>query len=284
VVLSSTSSGTEALPFASTLGPTGARGRHDDDGALPFQSSHAAAPSAASDAKPIGTETAAFDSGSLLAAAEALPFARPREQLPFPVVAPAIVPVRPPDPLEQRRPPATAEPSPEPAVRAAASPPLAREPELSLALYARVRVALLDDRRGLTAALRGSGVEERRYLLHDRRMTIALAHEESEGKSELRRELEQAMAAARSARAEPQPPHEMTVREYAELRAEVEEAREPARALSDLGLSKGAYAALRRRWTKRCLLDPQLAAELRDALQTARRSLRRVDDSNIAED
>ena len=190
-----------------------------------------------------------------------LPFAR---RLRAPLATPRVVP-----PSMARPEAVTTAPRAQPLVEDA--------PSLSLDTHAAVKAALLDG-KALRSALEALGIGERDYRLAERRLAIDLAREAAAGRSELSRRLEAAIVEARRRR----PADEATrsleddLDSYVMARAEVEEADDPRRALAALGLSAGRWAGLRQHWTRRALVDPSLAAAIRERLAEARRGLRRV--------
>lgn len=73
------------------------------------------------------------------------------------------------------------------------------------------------------------------------------------------------------------PPSEWpSVEEYAQLRAEVDQAADPGTVLGALGMSEARYGEINREWTRRCMADSELASRLDRAMTSARLKLRRV--------
>jgi len=144
--------------------------------------------------------------------------------------------------------------------------------------YAAIKVALMDGTESLTQVLDRLAVDERAWRAHERSMSIALARESSEGRSELATELRDAIAKARRVSEPPVPEDEPDLDEYVSIRAEIDEAEDPKQALEQLGLSAAEWDELRRAWTRRALSDRELAGELRRKLAEARRALRSTRD------
>jgi hypothetical protein len=216
--------------------------------------------------------------------------APPRRLAPISGAAPyAPAPARPSSPGFAVPPPAPSRPSapgspsspghaPAPSQPRNPSPPPpkpAPEPRLPVQTFAAIKAALMTGDRPLPAVLDEHQLDERRWRASERRMSLDLAREATEGKTALATELRQAIEQARSA-AKPEPSSEdIELEEYAALRAEIDEADDPAAAMRELGLDDARWTAMRRSWSRRCLADRALATRLREALTRARGALRK---------
>jgi Uncharacterized protein conserved in bacteria (DUF2169) len=161
-----------------------------------------------------------------------------------------------------------AAPVPEPAISdTAPSPP--SEPPLAIGVYAAIKIAALDHGSLEARHLAQHDLDEAAWRLADRRMTVALAHDDGS----LASELAAAMKAARAATHEPA--DELDVEGYVAIRAEIEEAADPQNAMFQLGLGQTEWERMRRDWTRRALADRELARQIRIQLAQARQALRK---------
>jgi hypothetical protein len=170
----------------------------------------------------------------------------------------------------------------EPQAAGAAKASVPRHESLPLARYAVIKGALLDDGADLRKLLADEGITERDWRLHERHMAIELARDAAHGGGALADKVRRAIDKARLKRQntakggdESDGSLENDVDQYCTIRAEIEEAEDPAVALRELGLSHEAWATIRRGWSGRCLADAALAVQVRERLAEARNTLRR---------
>ncbi len=212
------------------------------------------------------------DAMSAVANLSALPFAAPALPFQRPHLArlPAALDLAPAEQSRARPPAAPAAAiAPEPVTR----PALAFD-ALPLARYAHIKADLLAGDASRVDVLTGHGIDERSWHSNERHMAIRLARDASEGKGGLAAELQRAIALAQQQAPRPARGDEDLDR-YIALRAEIDEAEEPAAAMHELGLGAGEWATMRRTWSRRCLADRELAERVRVRLAEARGALRK---------
>lgn len=193
---------------------------------------------------------------------------------PAPIAGRSLGALRAPRPAMPRLTPPTSRRA-SPAPTAPPAPRVPALPTLPMPVHGAIKAALLDGER-LEAILAQQGVTERVWRLAERRLAIDIARDDREAK-ELAQDLDRAVAAARQERLarEDQADRDELDR-YLAVRAEIDEADDPQGALDDLGMSRRDWDTMRRRWTRRALVDPALAETIRERLAKARTSLRRL--------
>jgi hypothetical protein len=155
--------------------------------------------------------------------------------------------------------------------------PRAPRARLSIDIMGALRAALLDGTRLMTA-LKAHDIDELVWRHSDRMLSIDLAREQAEGRHTLAQKLERAIENARQRTPEPEAATpEIDLELYAGIAAELQEADDPKRALDDLGMKTEAWERLRRRWTRRALVDPDLAQQIRAKIAESRRALRQLE-------
>jgi hypothetical protein len=187
----------------------------------------------------------------------------PRLAVPALGVEPPPAPIAPPpeapgdDSMAPTEPPAAAKATP------------AQGALLELEKYAGIKAQIWAGAKPLPILLEEHKLTEVDWLEQERRYGEALAQESNEGKSDLARKVRAAIEAARDQLAK-DGGDDMSLDEFADLRAAVEASANPSSVLKERGVSEASWRNIRRRFQKRVQGDPALGAELRKKLDAAR--------------
>jgi hypothetical protein len=169
-----------------------------------------------------------------------------------------------------------ASPQPRPTAAPVAAPaPRPREqvsaPELSLARFASIRVALWEGGDSLDRQLARHGLDELAWHEDERRLAHVLADEAARGHTDQALALADAMKHAQ-AEASPEDDVRLTLNDYIALRIALDKAGEAKQVLRAHGITAAAWQRLHKMWQARALADAQVAAKLRARLAAARKA------------
>ncbi len=148
----------------------------------------------------------------------------------------------------------------------------AREPELTLAEYAGVSAELAERREPAGEVLARYGLDEHRWAVEERAWLERLGQAAADGDASLALEYGALFVAAQDALARPEEAS-IVLDEYVALRARVETAEDPARALADRRTTLPEWLRLDRRFRASADQDPALDAEIERRVEAEVRRL-----------
>lgn len=168
----------------------------------------------------------------------------------------------------------TIAPAPRPTAAAVPAAPrrqrAAPAPELPLAQFASIRVALWEEGATLDRQLARHGLDELTWHERERGLAKALAEEAASGRADQATALADAMKQAKD-QASPDDDVRFTLDDYVALRIALDRALEAKSVLRAHGITAAAWQRLHRTWQARVLADPKVAARVRAKLAAARK-------------